>query len=319
MSALAARQLELVQQFDAEISYWLDGVSAIMHVPGVGGRFDVFRRGREANRPPCVTLEPRRTGELMLGLVVSRPKNGRFVYDTVLGHWDFSTPIRRGGPLNEDKPRHRRVAAWGLQLLRGLLDHCRRVRANTASNNAVMAMPRLFVPFDSGKEKIDAGKQRVVSDATIDAQSMPGKTLIDSRIVPDADVAYAIDHDTALEDFRPVLGQYVPNPFRNVRGVHVGGRFVSLTEIYNGAAPEIMAAARRSVSRSFESGATDEDIVQAANDPSRDMFLSLFSRIQVLPVEMLAELSEPYAGSVLPPVNWRPNKNRLSAVAPVVA
>lgn len=311
MSALAARQIDLVRQLDAELSYWLDGVTALMHVPGVAGRFDTFRRGREANRPPCVTLEPKRTGELMLGLVVSRPKNGRFVYDTVLGHWDFSTPIRRGGPLNEDKPRHRRVAAWGLQLLRGLIDHGRRVRAGTATvNDAVMAMPRLLVPFDSGKEKIDTLKQRMVADAVIDAQTVAGKTLIDARIVPDADAAYAVDHDTALEDFRPVLGQHVTNPFRNVSGVHVSGRFVPLSEIYSGAAPEILAAARKLVNRGVESGATDADIVQAANNPNRDMFLSLFSRIQVLPVEALSELPEPYAGSLLPPVDWRVHKNR---------
>lgn len=312
MSSLAKRQIELVQRLDAEIRYWLDGVVGVMHVGGVGGKLNEFRRGREANRPPCVTLEPRRNGQIMLGLVVSRPKNGRLVYDTVLGHWDLSVPIHPGGPLNENKPRHRRVAAWGLQMLRWLADYGRQVRNGNASiNNAVMAMPRVLIPFDHGTEKIDFLAQHTVPDAVIDAQSVAGKTLVDARIVPDAEVAKAIDNDTALEDFRPVLGQHTPNPFRFGSAIlGADGKTVPLSAIYDGAAPEILAAARRFVGRGVESGATDSDLVAAAAEPQKDMYLSLFSKIQVVPVETLAELPEPYAGHAMPPVSWRTHKNQ---------
>lgn len=316
MSALAKRQIELVQQLDAELRYWLDGVVGVMHVGGVGGKLNELRRGREANRPPCVTLEPRRNGQIMLGLVVSRPKNGRFVYDTVLGHWDLSVPIRHGGPLNESKPRHRRVVSWGLQMLRWLADYGRNVRDGRSSmtSPAAMIMPRVLIPFAHGAERVNSISQQMFPDALVDAQSVAGKTLIDSRIVPDDEVANAINNDAALEDFRPVLGQTIANPFRFRSALHLDtGKMVSLSEIYEGAHPDILLAARKAVGRSFESGATDSDIVAAANNPQKDMQLSLFSKIQAVPVELLAELPEPYAGHALPPVNWHTPKNGFGA------
>lgn len=313
MSSLADRQIDLVRQFNDELSYWVDGAAAVMHTAGVGGKLNEFRRGREANRPPCVTLEPRRNGQLMLGLVVSRPKNGKLVYDTVLGHWDLSVPIRRGGALNEDKPRHRRVASWGLQLMRAMLDYGRAVKIGQATiNNAAMIMPRVFVPFAHGSEKIDREAQRLLVDAVVDSQSVAGKTLVDSRIVPAAETARAIDNDTALEDFRPVLGQVIRNPFRYAQTIRSGDgeTMIPLSQIYAGAHPEILAAARGFLGRNVEGGATDDDIVSAAANPQQDMTLSLFSRVQILPVEMLTELPEPYAGHALPPVTWRAHKNR---------
>lgn len=311
MSALANRQLELVRRFDDELLYWLDGVVGVMHVAGVGGKLNELRRGREANRPPCVTLEPRRNGQLMLGLVVSRPKNGRFVYDTVLGHWDLSVPIRPGGPLNESKPRHRRVASWGLQLLRWLADYGRGVRDGSNANTAVMAMPRVLVPFACGAEKINASARQMFPDALIDSQLVAGKTLVDAKIVPSAEVAKAIDNDTALEDFKPVLGQTVPNPFRYGAAITAEtGAPIPLSAIYAGASPEILSAARRFVGRERASGASDADLSFAAANPQQDMPLSLFSKIQAVSVELLSELPEPYAGSVVPPVAWRAHKNR---------
>lgn len=319
MSALAKRQIELIRRFDDELMYWLDGTCAVMHVGGVGGKLTELRHGREANRPPCVTLEPKRNGQFMLGLVVSRPKNGRYAYDTVLGHWDLSAPIHRGGALNEAKPRHRRIVSWGLQMLQSMLDYGRDVRSGAVTgNDAVMAMPRVLVPFVSGSEKIDLEKHRAYPDAMIDAQTINGKTLVDARIVPDVDVARAIDNDTALEDFTPVSGQRVANPFRHAKGgFQSGGRFVSLSEITASASAELLEAARQFIGRSASSGMTDSDVVSAAAMPQREAILSLFSRIQLLSIEAATELPAPYAGHVLPPVTWRAHKNRASIPATV--
>ncbi|NDD53130.1 hypothetical protein EBZ39_04485 [bacterium] len=274
MSTLADRQIELVQKFDDEMLYWLDGVVSKMHVSGVGEKLDHFRKGREPNRPPCVTLEPRRNGQLMLGLVVSRPRNGRFVYDTVLGHWDLSVPIRPHGLLNENKPRHRRVASWGLQLLRGLLEYGRRVK-NNEPRTLAMAMPRVLVPFNSGEERIDPSKRAEHPDALVDYQSVGGKTLIDAKIAYRADTARAIDNDEVFEDFRPVMGQCVPNPFRHAKEIRSadGTKMIPLSRINSAASEDILAAARRFIGRGLESGATDTDIVLAANAPDQNMFL----------------------------------------------
>jgi hypothetical protein len=312
MSALAAKQIELIQQFNDELVYWLDGSIALMHVGGVGCTLQEFRTGREANRPPCVTLEPRRNGQMMLGLVVSRPKNGQLVYDSVLGHWDLSTPIRKRGPLNLDNPRHRRVASWGLQLLRFMLDFGHKLRTGQATiNGLTLTMPRVLVPFTAGSEKIDPTRRKEFPSALIDYQTVSGKTLVDSRIVPPTEVSRAIDNNTALEDFRPVLGQSAPNPFRYMTGVRLtDDRVVPLAKITESAGDEVLNAARGCLGRGYASGASDADIVDAAANPQRAMQLSLFSKIQVLPVETVTDLPAPYAGQVMPPVDWRANKNQ---------
>lgn len=310
MSALASRQIELLKKIDDEMLYWLDGVVGNMHVGGVGETLAHFRKGREPNRPPCVTLEPCRNGQLMLGLVVSRPKNGKFVYDTVLGRWDLSVPIRPYGPLNELKRRHRRVATWGLQLLRALVDFGYRARRGDAQVGELV-MPRVLIPFPSGQEKIVGDTRHMPNTVLIDYQSVPGKTLVDSRAAEPAAVAKAIDDDSALEDFRPVLGQTVPNPFRHAAKTF---SFAALTQLRAGASDEVMQAARKFIGRSVESGATDEDIVSAAADPQQPMYLSRFSKIQITAVERLVEPTAPYAGRLLPAPNWREQKTHEFAL-----
>jgi hypothetical protein len=302
-----SKQIELIRKFDAEASYMLDGTAAVMHVGGLTGKLNELRRGREQNRPPVVTLEPTRNG-LMLGLKVSRPVAGRLAYDQVLGHWDLTVPVRRGGPLNEAKPRHRRAAAWGLQLLSVLLDTARRLRAGTGGL-AELTMPRVFIPFEPGKAVVDASKQAMFPDAAVDYQNDAGKELVDARIAKDADVARAINDNTALEDFLPVLGQRVANPFYGVQIIRMEARELSVAEIKVGASAAVFSQVRKFLGRGIESGATDQDIVAAVENPDADMTLSMFSRVQVVPVESLHELPAPYAGSLLPPVNWRVSKN----------
>ena len=115
MATIEERQRSLVSQFDSEIVYLLDGVAAKMDTAGLGQSLQHFRKGKEPTRPPAVTLEPTRTG-LMLGLVISRPKGGRMVYDRTLGRWDFTVPIRPRGPLDATNAMHRRAATLQLRV-----------------------------------------------------------------------------------------------------------------------------------------------------------------------------------------------------------
>ena len=131
MATIEERQRSLVSQFDAEIVYLLDGVAAKMDTAGLGQSLQHFRKGKEPTRPPAVTLEPTRTG-LMLGLVISRPANGRMVYDKVLGRWDFTVPIRPRGPLDATNAMHRRAAYWACDMAERLLGYARQVQAGTA-------------------------------------------------------------------------------------------------------------------------------------------------------------------------------------------
>jgi hypothetical protein len=306
--SLSVKQRELVQKFDEEALYWLDGITGVINTSGVGGSLVSLRRGREPNRPVTVTLEPTRAGRLWLGLTVSRPRNGKFVYDTVLGRWDLATPIRRGGPLNENKPRHRRVAVWGLQLLRAMINASEQIKAG-ADPVTSLVVPRVFIPFAVGSERVDSAKLAAHPDAVIDSQRVTGKTLVDAIVARDADVSRAIDDDSALEDFSPVLGQKVPNPFRLTSAVRdEKDNPIPVSKIQTTADSEIMAAARRFLGRGLSGGATDIDIITAAQNVGDDMTLSLFSRVQLVSTEALSNLPDPYAGSAIPPINWQITK-----------
>lgn len=303
--SLSVKQRELVQKFDEEARYWLDGITGVINTSGVGGSLVDLRRGREPNRPVTVTLEPTRAGRLWLGLTVSRPRNGKFVYDTVLGRWDLATPIRRGGPLDENKPRHRRVAVWGLQLLRAMISAGEQIRAGTDPVTSLV-MPRVFIPFATGSERIDSAKLFAHPAATIDSQRVPGKTLVDAIVARDADVSRAIDDDSALEDFSPVLGQKVLNPFRMTSAVRdEKDNLIPVGKIHETTDVEIILAARRFLGRGLSGGATDINIVNAAQNVGDDMTLSLFSRVQLVSTEALSNLPDPYAGSAIPPINWQ--------------
>lgn len=220
MATIEERQRRLVSQFDSEIVYLLDGVAAKMDVAGLGQTLQQFRKGKEPTRPPAVTLEPTRTG-LMLGLVISRPKNGKMVYDRTLGRWDFTVPIRPRGPLDATNPMHRRAAFWACDMAEALLTYARQVKAGNASELQPAVFPRLLVPFYTGEEQIDSVKQASNPDAVIDRTSMPGLSLVDARIAVEDFVARSIDENMAWEDHRPVLGQMMPNPFRNLSTINI--------------------------------------------------------------------------------------------------
>ena len=314
MSELATKQRELVRQFDDEASYFMDGQVKVMFAAGANGSLQNLRRVGETMRPLCVTLEPQASGRLMLGLTVSRPKNGQLVYDSTLGHWDLTVPLRRGGPLNLEKPRHRKAAVWGLQLLRGLIADAAAARSGSDPVTP-LALPRVFVPFPQGQEQVDTAARRSNPELDVDYQSSPGQALVDSRIAREADLQQAISSCLALEDYRHVLGQSLPNPFRLVsNGLLFNGQYVPLSQIRAGAEPELMKRARLVLGK-MAKGATDADIIAACAAPHEPMTLSLFSRHQLVSVESLSELPAPYAGCALPKMNWRQAKNRTAVVS----
>jgi len=359
------RQRSLVRQFDAEIVYLLDGVAAKMDTAGVGQSLQHFRKGKEPTRPPAVTLEPTRTG-LMLGLVISRPANGRMVYDKVLGRWDFTVPIRPRGPLDSTNAMHRRAAYWACDMAERLLGYARQVKSGNAPELQPAVFPRLLVPFYTGEEQIDAVKQALNPGAVVDRTSMPGLSLVDARIAVDEFVARSINENMAWEDHRPVLGQPVPNPFRNLsmidikivnparlilqrRGLAVAdvatqavvdemvgefrraaGQDIPEEAVYdallNPAAPVVVPTpiytARRNMPQQFLAAArevigpladavSDADILSAVENPQQEMTASHRSQIQICAVESLQEPPEPYGGSVLPPVKWRPLSQQI--------
>ena len=310
MSELATKQRELVRQFDDEASYFMDGQVKVMFAAGANGSLQNLRQVGEKIRPLCVTLEPQTTGRLMLGITVSRPKNGQLVYET-LGQWDLTVPIRRGGALNPEKPRHQRAAAWGLQLLRGLIADARAARSGSDPVRA-LDMPRVFVPFKPGQEQVDATLAAETPDAVIDTQSLAGQTLVDSRVVPPAALATAIGTCSALEDYRPLLGQDIPNPFRHAAatGLLFNGQYVPLSQIHADAEQALLRRARAALGKDSK-GATTADIIAACAKPQSPMRLSLFARHQLVSLEALGELPAPYAGCALPPVNWQRRKTRL--------
>lgn len=209
MATIENKQRAVVGEFTQELIATLDGVTACTHVAGIGEKFGRFRRGREATRPPVVTLEPTRQG-LFLGLVVSRPSNGRLAYSKVLGRWDFANPIRAGGPLDATIPSHRRAAFWAVDMAERLLAFGRARLAGTAEPLSPAVFPRILIPFKPGEEKVD--QQKFAKNQTAFVSQTHDRSLVDAAIVVEDEVARAIDENRALEDHRPVLGQQVKNP-----------------------------------------------------------------------------------------------------------
>ena len=281
--SLAAKQIALIRRIDAETLYWLDGMAAVMHVGGIGDDLARYRRPGEVNRPPCVALEPRSNGQLMLSLTISRPRAGRLVYDTVIGQWDFSVPIQPDGQLNERRGKHRRLASWGLQLLRGLTTAAWQLK--TGKDPEPLKMPRILVQPARSQDKQHAD-------------------LVDASSVENAVVETAINAGMVYEDFSPVLGQKIHNPFRNCNGIPVeDGKYVAPSDVVPGQAQYLLAV-RKYIGRGLSSGATDDDIYAAVSAPHDDMTLSKFSKVQVVTVEQATNLDAPYGGSLLPAVPW---------------
>jgi hypothetical protein len=370
MATIEERQRALIRQFDAEVVYLLDGVAAKLHTAGIGQSLHQFRKGKEPTRPPVVTLEPTRTG-LMLGMVISRPKNGRLVYEKTLGRWDFTVPIRPHGPLDATNPSHRRAAFWACSMAEKLLEYARQVQAGNAPELQPAVFPRLLVPFYTGEEQIDQAKQAANPAAVIDRTSMPGLSLVDARIAIDEYVARAIDENMAWEDHRPVLGQMVSNPFHNLTTIDIKianparmilqrrnlARADVVTQdvldemvhefcvesadmdipedvIYDALLrpdapvsiptpidlvvrdkPEQFLESARNMLGALADSVTDEDILSAVKQPQQDMRASYRSQVQICAVESLQEPPEPYGGSALPPVNWRPASQQKIAPA----
>lgn len=299
MSSIEVRQHELVKQFSDDVIKTLDGATAVMHAGGRGARLDTYRYGREPHRPPCVTVEARPNGALVLGMVVSRPKNGKFVYDKCLGQWDLREPATPGGALNLSRPEHRRALFWGFQLLSALLAACRQQWSSRKAITEALVMPRVLIPFQPGAARVDYQKAAVVSGLGIDSNLIPGHDVVDARIAYDADVMSAINNNLAAEDFRPILGPTIPNPFGAFDRGNLQGN-------------DLLEAARRHVGRANESGATDADLLAALADTTTPLRLSAFSKVQVVSSDSLTQLSLPYGGSMLPAVNWmRRKKNPL--------
>ncbi|NDD52925.1 hypothetical protein EBZ39_03455 [bacterium] len=359
MATLEARQKKLLGEFDSDVCHVLEGVVAKMDVPGVGHTFNYFRRPRELTRPPAVTLEPTRNG-LFLSMTISRPKGGQLIYGKVLGRWDFTAPLRVNGPLDAANSGHRVVAGWGCTMAEALLTYARSVKSGNNLELPPARFPRLLVPFVSGYERIDEAKRAITPEAIIDTDSMPGLTLVDARIAVSSFVARAINDNMAWEDYRPVLGQFVPNPFNKLRRISVevenparrllaeknitqvdkipqdvletlaaafrrelSGGEIAEEQVYdallNSTAAvqvefpvsvaaarrkrEFIVAARRQIG-GLAAAASDADILSAAKNPEQDMKVSGRSIVQVVTVESLQDLPEPYSGNILPTVNW---------------
>ena len=281
---LAASHAALLRQFTPELHYMLAGSAGVLHSGGLGAGLTEYRKPHEPNRPVAVTLEPTPSGLLMLGLVVSRPERGKLVYSKTLNRWDFSRPVGIQHGLSMRVPEHRLLVDWGMQLLSGMITTGKKLYAG--GDLVPMVCPTMLVPF-TGEYRVDPVKLAAKPDAVISQAMVPGQTVVDAAVATDADIAAALRDNTALEDFSPVLGRMIPNPF--------AGAEAAIVDI---------VATRRKLPMSIARGATNADILSAAANPGEDMRLSRHSRVQVVAIEELYELPAPYAGSMLPPASW---------------
>jgi hypothetical protein len=230
-------QVENVLAFD-RVSHLLDGMAAVSWLPGENTTFDKkLRRPGDKTRPLCLVLESA-NDDLTLSIAVARPLNGKLHF-TIHGRWDFRAPISPYGQrqqMNLNKPKHRLNCRRGVEMLSRMLDYGFESRRGNVVDIADPVWPRAFVSFPFGKEVIDNDKLDALAAQMAPAAladmckeqlrqeyvDVSGPNVsVDVKIVPDHEIAQAIENGWLVEDFTPVLGVKDRNPAAAVKTVNV--------------------------------------------------------------------------------------------------
>lgn len=292
---LVARQVSLLKSF-AKVADALNGVAAFLWMPGLNQRFDGPRR-IFGTRPLAVSLEVGAQGSLTLAAAKSRPVRNRLRYEVILRK-DFTQPMTadgRGSVLAFDNAV---MARRGLNLLAALVRFGEdRVLQPRSAKLGTPRHPVFLVPFHSGEEQIDEGKlvalaaqlrggldsvdsraARLLKELVVHMpHELPGKSLVDARIVPDAYIAQAVEQEEGYEDFTPVLGAPRPNPVTRLREMYnparalLAERKISNVEALGQAAVDELVVAMRNNALLGERLAEDE-IFDALCNPEAPLY-----------------------------------------------
>lgn len=234
-SGLVARQVSLLKGF-AKVFDTLEGVAAFLWLPGRDQRFDGPRR-IVGTRPLAVSLEVGPQGSLTFGVSKSRPVHNHLRYECIMKK-DLTQPMTKDGRGPALCFANEVMARRALNLLSAVVRFGeKRAFQPKSAKLATPRHPLFLVPFHVGDEQIDQEKLTALASQlrggldSVDSQrvrllkalvvrmphELPGKSLVDARIVPDACIARAVEQEEGYEDFGPVLGVPHPNPIHRLQ------------------------------------------------------------------------------------------------------
>lgn len=226
-----SRQAQLLQAY-ARVSHALEGVVAMLWLPGLRQRFHGLRAVR-GTRPLCVTLEATHNGGLVLSGAISRPKNGKLRFDVIF-KYDFTQPMCDEPAGNVLSAKNEVIANRALSMLQSLVRFgARRIQQPRSVRLAQPSWPQYLVPFNPGEQAYDAVKldhlsadmdpalrspyqEQLKRDLT-DATTFSGTVLVNAAVAPDEILARALEAELGYEDYRPVLGVSHWNPAHALR------------------------------------------------------------------------------------------------------
>lgn len=227
---LVTRQTQLLQEF-AGLSSALSGVVAMLWLPGLRQRFNGPRAVR-GTRPLCVALEVKENDGLILSGAISRPKNGKLLFDVIF-KYDFCQPMCDVPAGNALSVKNEVVAGRGLNLLQSLVQFGQKKVRGSRADVESPRWPNYLVPFNHGEETYDNEKLGKLADSMdtafqplykerlkqemTDKKTVPGSVLVNAAIVPDELISRALASELGYEDYQPVLGVSHWNPVRALR------------------------------------------------------------------------------------------------------
>jgi hypothetical protein len=235
--SLVSQQVSELQRF-SKVAHVLKGIVAFLWLPGKKQRFDGPRsiggnRDERLTRPIVVKMECAEHGGLLFSGSVVRPRNGKLAHQTIF-KYEFTQPMTaegRGEVLSSSKLV---LARRAVGLLRSLARFGeRKMFQPRAAQTAAPRHPMYLVPFPTGREVIDEAKllsftegmqlgliqayaERLREDMC-NRTLLRNTTLVNSAIVPDAEVRTSISRQNGFEDFSPVLGVPHWNPASALR------------------------------------------------------------------------------------------------------
>lgn len=238
---IAKTQASIIHAFD-RVAARCEGLVAVSWLAGENKKFDIpLRRFGDSARPSAIVLEVTQNAGLTLSVAIAVPQRDGAVVLETLGKWDFRAPISPKGfgpQLSMNKQKHRLNAKRGCDMLHNICDVGYADKRGEQVSLSPPRWPTVYIPVHN-HVRIDEDKLTAIAIQNAPAElvetyrrklrddmirQFDGKTFVNVLALPDdmsKEVARAVRHDAAIEDYSPVLGDLDRNPFGAVSDMTV--------------------------------------------------------------------------------------------------
>ena len=302
-----------VHSFLEHHAHYLGGVVAGLFVAGRGQDFsNPVKEAHIGRRPVFLTLEVQENGGLIFSGAISRPKKGRMQWSPVF-HYDAAakmTPF--GGVAGEVPANNLALSRRCIELLFALNAYGRRVSFNMAEELKPVVLPQpIRVKGDIvaedytnclGLEVENPAFGLVGEDLEVSLPNPANKILARLGVefpmgMPHADLDDAVK---MLQSELPQLGLSWSEAAEALLLQHPWVKAkINYSLALNTVPDQVVTAIRSRLPRFAKYEATYSDLMQAAQDPTDNLYLSRLARVQLFPVETAFDLPEDHSGSFL--------------------